>query len=140
MRRENGCYYCFFAVGVPRCDPDPSLGRAMKVLIVEDDEALRKSAARMLRLEGFPIVEAGTADEACTRFLDHTPDILFTDIHLPGTLNGWDVAEACRESNPRLPVIYASGSWGERPGPVPGSVMLGKPYSRQELMDALRSL
>src|SRR5215207_6259648 len=113
---------------------------AMKLLIVEDDDSLRKSAVRMLRLEGFDIVEAVNAEEACTRCADYAPDLLFTDIHLPGTLNGWDVAERCRERDPRIPVVYTTAFPGHAPRPVPGSLILNKPYTRHQLLDALRSL
>src|SRR4051794_9053302 len=93
---------------------------AMKVLIVEDDESLRRSAARMLKYEGFDIVEAINAEEACSRCADHAPDLLFTDIQLPGTLNGWDVAERCRERDPRIPVVYTTAFPGHAPRPVRG--------------------
>jgi CheY-like chemotaxis protein len=112
----------------------------MRVLLVEDDDSLRKSAVRMLRHEGFDIVEAANADEACTRCARYAPHVLFTDIQLPGTLDGWDVAERCRSRDPHIAVVYTTAFPSRAPRPVPGSLMLEKPYSHDQLVDALRGL
>jgi CheY-like chemotaxis protein len=82
----------------------------MKVLVVEDDELVREVAVEGLTEAGFEVVEAASAEEALARCEEHVADVLFTDIRLPGSLDGWDVAEQCRETNPGLPVIYATGS------------------------------
>ena len=112
----------------------------MKVLIVEDDELVREMAVESLMDAGFEVVEAATAEEALARCEEHVADILFTDIRLPGSLDGWDVAEQCRETNPRLPVIYATGFSHVRPRPVPGSVWFQKPYRTEQVVNAIRDL
>ena len=94
----------------------------------------------MLKLEGFEIEEASTAEEGLARCAEKTPDALLTDIRLPGALDGWDVAERCRERHPHVPVVYTTTHVGNRPRPVPRSVILNKPYTRHQLLDALRSL
>jgi CheY-like chemotaxis protein len=114
--------------------------RKVTILFVEDDESVREATARVLRQEGFEVIEASTGEEGIERLLDLPPDVLLTDIQLPGTLDGWDVAERCRECQPSIPVVYATGFAGHQQRPVLGSVMLHKPYSRRQLMDALRSL
>src|SRR5215210_5518128 len=91
----------------------------MKVLVVEDDELVREVAVEGLTEAGFEVVEAASAEEALARCEEHVADVLFTDIRLPGSLDGWDVAEQCRETNPGLPVIYATGFSHVRPRPVP---------------------
>ena len=112
----------------------------MRILFVEDDGSVRRATARMLRQDGFEIVEAATAEEGLARCAEQAPDALLTDIQLPGALNGWDVAERCRESHPHIPVVYATAHSGNRPRPVPKSVIIEKPYTQQQLMNALASL
>jgi CheY-like chemotaxis protein len=108
----------------------------MKVLVVEDDELVREVAVEGLMEAGFEVVEAASAEEALARCEEHVADVLFTDIRLPGSLDGWDVAEQCRETNPGLPVIYATGFSHVRPRPVPGSVWFQKPPSRSSTPSA----
>jgi CheY-like chemotaxis protein len=68
------------------------------------------------------------------------PRLLFTDIRFPGPLSGWDIAERCRESHPKIPVIYATGFSDEEARPVPGSVLLQKPYKAAQLISTIRRL
>src|SRR5919112_2550633 len=120
--------------------PRVSPGGAMKVLVVEDDELVREVAVEGLMEAGFEVVEAASAEEALARCEEHVADVLFTDIRLPGSLDGWDVAEQCRETNPGLPVIYATGFSHVRPRPVPGSVWFQKPYRTEQVVNAIRDL
>jgi CheY-like chemotaxis protein len=53
-------------------------------------------------------------------------DVLLTDIQLPGEIDGWLIAERCREHDPGLPVIYATGYSPVQARPVPGSLSLQK--------------
>jgi DNA-binding NtrC family response regulator len=55
-------------------------------------------------------------------------DALFTDIRLPGRVDGWDIAEHCRNVDPELPVVYATGYSHATHRPVPGSRFFHKPY------------
>ena len=111
----------------------------MRVLVVEDDELVRTFAVECLQDEGFEVIEAATAEEGLDRCAEHTADVLFTDIRLPGELNGWDVAERCRDTNPNIPVVYATGFSRETPRPVPGSIMIYKPYSSEQIVAVIRS-
>jgi CheY-like chemotaxis protein len=54
-------------------------------------------------------------------------DVLVADIVLPGKVDGWQIAECCREFDPKLPVIYATGFSPIDARPVPGSLCLRKP-------------
>src|SRR5215212_98546 len=102
---------------------DRTCGDVMKVLLVEDDHSVRRATVRMLTQEGFHVVEASTGEEGLGRCAEHMPEALFTDIQLPGALNGWDVAERCRESHPHIPVVYTTANGGNHPRPVPRSVI-----------------
>jgi len=98
------------------------------VLVVEDEMLVRLAVVEALQEAGFSVLEAGTGEEALAHCSRHAADALVTDICLPGKITGWEVAEKCREHNPRLPVIYASAFSPEAARLVPGSVSLAKPY------------
>jgi DNA-binding NtrC family response regulator len=65
-------------------------------------------------------------------------DLLITDVKLPGNVDGWQIAERCREHDPGLPVIYATGFSPVSPRPVPGSLTLQKPYRPEDIVKAVR--
>jgi DNA-binding NtrC family response regulator len=69
-----------------------------------------------------------------------TADVLVTDIKLPGEVDGWQIAERCREHNPALFVIYATGFSPVVARPVSGSLSLHKPYPPEELVQAVRQV
>ncbi|HEX2134853.1 MAG TPA: response regulator [Microvirga sp.] len=110
----------------------------MNVLVVEDEFLVRETIVEELREAGFEVVEAATGEEAVQ--LCETIDVLFTDIRLPGSLTGWDIAERCRAARPNLPVIYATGYSHVEPRRVPGSVFFRKPYRAANVIRAIREL
>ena len=62
-----------------------------------------------LREEGFDVIHATNGEEALAWCGRHVADVLITDIMLSGSVDGWQIAERCREHDPGLPVIYATG-------------------------------
>jgi CheY-like chemotaxis protein len=112
----------------------------MKVLLVEDDDLVRVMAVDALEDAGFEVIEAATAEEALQRCEEHTADLLFTDIMLPGKLDGWDIAEQCRETDPALPVIYTTGYSLREHRPVPGSRLVRKPYRPEDVVSVIRDM
>lgn len=110
------------------------MGRAIpqvSVLLVEDEPLISMLIAEWLVEEGFAVHEASTADEAFDYILrGGAVDVLFTDINLPGRLNGVELAERVRELRPELPVVYASGRYagGNIGAMVPRSLFVPKPY------------
>jgi CheY-like chemotaxis protein len=111
----------------------------MKVLVVEDEELLRAVAVQALEDAGFQVIEAGTGEEAIAKCQEDL-DVLFTDIRLPGPIDGWDIAEHCRNADPKLPVVYATGYSHVKPRPVPGSRFFHKPYSLKGVIEAICEL
>src|SRR5919202_4165827 len=99
------------------------------VLFVEDEEMLRDVIAPALEDEGYDVWAAADAAEALS-ILEQgcQPDLLFTDIRLPGLMDGWRLAEAAREECPDMPIIYATGYTDVEPRHVPNSAFLHKPY------------
>ena len=115
-------------------DPRPLL------LVVEDEALVRQLIVLELEDAGYDVVEAETGEEALAA-LRRNPGIqlLFTDIRLPGTLCGWDIAEQARAIRPDLPVIYATGYSGDL-RLVPGSEFMRKPYKPSAVIDCMRML
>jgi CheY-like chemotaxis protein len=112
----------------------------MKILVVEDEELLRAMAVDALSDAGFEVIEAATGEDALARCKEHDADVLFTDIRLPGKIDGWDIAERCRVANPDLPVVYATGYNIVPERRVPGSRFFNKPYHPDEVIGAIREL
>ena len=110
----------------------------MKVLVVEDDPFVREMAVAGLEDAGFQVNQAASGGEALN-FLHAgiAVDALLTDIRLPGA-DGWTVAKAYRERFPDLPVLYVTG-YAERMQPVPGGIILAKPYRMAQVLGVLRT-
>lgn len=102
------------------------------VLIVEDEPVIRTDLADELRQAGFTVIEAGSADEALGYYAKMTEiDLVFTDVQMPGSLNGLDLARRLQENNPFLPLIVTSGNVvSEQVGDL--GRFLPKPYSADQ--------
>ena len=112
------------------------------ILVVEDETLLRELAVDILEDAGFVVLEAGDA-EAAVGLLETRPDIaaLFTDINMPGAMNGLELVDAVRERWPSIKILVASGDVRPRLFDLPvDSVFLGKPYRGEAVVAGLRSL
>jgi DNA-binding response OmpR family regulator len=110
----------------------------VRVLVVEDDPLIRDMVVDALQDEGFEVLQAADGREALSWCRQRAADVLVTDVVLPGGINGWQIAESCREHHPDLHVIYTTGFSRVEPRPVPGSVFLQKPYRPAEITLAIR--
>jgi two-component system, response regulator PdtaR len=111
-----------------------TLGRAA-ILVVEDEALVRFCAADALEEKGFEVVEAANAENAL-KVLASRPDVklLFTDIQLPGPLDGMDLARAVREKWPHIGVVITSGHIQPQRSDMPdGSSFIAKPCDPSEL-------
>jgi CheY-like chemotaxis protein len=122
---------------LPRWEATSVTKMTLKVLVVEDDSLVRAMATETLEEAGFAVVEAATGEEAMRHCGERTADVLFTDIRLPGAVDGWDIAERCREANPKLEVIYATGYSALHSRRVPRSTLFHKPYTPEQLVNAV---
>ena len=119
---------------------DASL-KGRTALVVEDDWIVRQSIVNELQNAGFTVLEAATGGGALTILRDRqTVDLLVTDIHLTDAVTGWDIAEAFRGTNAKLPVVYASGNPSNDHRRVAGSIFLEKPVELSKLVKACREL
>jgi CheY-like chemotaxis protein len=112
------------------------------VLIVEDEFLIRMDAVDTIRSGGFDVVEADNADEAIV-ILEGRLDItvVFTDIQMPGSMDGLKLAAAIRGRWPPIKIVATSGLLKMSEDDLPsGSRFLSKPYNAPQLMAALREL
>ncbi|MCZ8102449.1 MAG: response regulator [Burkholderiales bacterium] len=116
--------------------------RVSVVLLVEDEALLRVTVSEALQDHGFTVVEAHNGEEALEILRNKGADIdwLFTDIRLPGTINGWHVAFEFRFLHPLRPVVYATGWSQDLPPSVAGSLFFRKPYDLEQILEALQTL
>lgn len=113
------------------------------VVVAEDEALIRELAVDILTDEGFRVLEAAHAAEALQLLHVHADDVhlLFTDIHMPGEINGLALAHHTRSQWPWIAVLIASG----RPAPglheMPaGSRFLPKPYHPHMVVTHAREL
>src|SRR5262245_30904097 len=117
--------------------------QATTILVVEDEPLIQLITSEALNESGYRVLVAGDADEAIG-ILNRDPyvKLLFTDIVMPGALDGFGLAEWAKSVRPDLKVLYASGySWAAAQahgGKVHGE-MLRKPYRSGELQRAVRN-
>jgi CheY-like chemotaxis protein len=119
-----------------------SVTKRAVILIVEDEFLIRMSAVEMIEEAGYEVVEAASADEAIAileRRLDIT--VVFTDVQMPGSMDGLKLAAAVRDRWPPIKIVATSGQVKLRPDDLPeGGRFLPKPYSPAEITKTLRDL
>lgn len=115
--------------------------RHQTVLVVEDEGLVRLDAVETLRDAGFEVVEANDA-AAALDIVGRRDDIglLFTDISMPGAMDGMELARSIHRSHPNIELILTSGTERPTPGEIPDSgVFLAKPYSPEAMTSAVSS-
>ncbi|MDZ7875102.1 MAG: response regulator [Rhizobium sp.] len=112
------------------------------VIVVEDETLVRMDIAMSLQDEGFIVLEASNADEAIG-LLDAHPEIrlMFTDIDMPGSMDGLKLAEAVRDRWPPVKIIIASGHCRltDELLPIEGK-FFSKPYDHARIISAMREM
>jgi signal transduction histidine kinase/ActR/RegA family two-component response regulator len=84
--------------------------RGATILVVEDDEGVRRSSVEALREMGYEVLEAGDAMDGVRLIVDRGGiDLLFTDVGLPGGVNGRALADAGRSARPGMRVLFTTG-------------------------------
>lgn len=143
-----------FTLLLPRSDggvPTPVSDRSRKsennpmslrVLVVEDDELVRRLTARRLQYLGHQVLQAANSVEALQVFNEHPGiELLMTDMIMPESLSGHELALLLREQAPELRVIIASGYSDQLAAlehlPDERMVLLRKPYDNHQLKEAL---
>jgi CheY-like chemotaxis protein len=114
------------------------------VLVVEDETMVRMPIAEYLRDCGYNVVEAGDASEAIAAMdADPQVNLVFTDIRMPGKMDGFGLAEWFRSHYPTVPVLLTSGYHAGRSSPgvsIPGTRFIEKPYSQNQVARRIAAL
>jgi CheY-like chemotaxis protein len=114
------------------------------ILVVEDDQLIQSLVEETLNDGGFDIAVTTSGEEAVTLLKGHKGKyrVLVTDINLQGKMDGWEVAQHARETDPEFPVVYMSGAaaaeWASKG--VPNSIILPKPFAPAQLLTAVSNL
>jgi CheY-like chemotaxis protein len=125
-------------------DPRPeSTDGAETVLVVEDEVLIRMVISEYLRGCGYKVIEAANADEAIVVLQQQelTIDVVFTDIEMPGSMDGFGLSRWIRVNRPSLEVILVGSP--ERAADVAGELCesgptLSKPYEPQVVLDRIK--
>lgn len=117
--------------------------RSWKILLVEDDHAVRKATRRLLKLEGHRVLEAANGEEALDQLAQRGDDveIIVTDVVMPG-MSGPELVRRLRSERPEVEVIFMTGYAGDAIGTDLGSgraIFLQKPVSRDGFNRALEA-
>ncbi|MFI5197886.1 MAG: PAS domain S-box protein [Thermoanaerobaculia bacterium] len=109
------------------------------ILLVEDEESVRRLASLLLKRSGYRVLVASSAEEALetARGFAGEIDLLLTDVVLPG-LNGRRLADLLRPERPKMKVVFASGYFDDRGILEPGSEFIQKPFNPDTLARSVR--
>jgi PAS domain S-box-containing protein len=120
------------------------VGGTETILVVEDDPFVRGYAVASLEELGYRVLMAANGVEALTRLESESPHLLFTDVVMPGGVNGWQLAERARQLRPELKVLLTSGYPLEtltvRGRVSEAAQLLNKPYRKAGLAARLRKV
>jgi two-component system, response regulator PdtaR len=114
--------------------------KSLRILVVEDEALIRFDAGDIFRAAGFDVFEAGNADEAILLLECHTDiNLVFTDIDMPGSMNGLKLAAAVRDRWPPVWIIATSGRFKVTDGDLPADAkFISKPYQPEQIVGAVR--
>ncbi|MBO1906148.1 response regulator [Microvirga sp. 3-52] len=112
------------------------------VLLVEDEPFVRMATADALEDAGFEVIETANAHAAQEALLRRTDiRVLFTDVRMPGSMNGLELASLVRSRWPHISVVITSGHLEPDDGMLPREVVfIAKPYGEQVPARAIRAL
>jgi CheY-like chemotaxis protein len=117
--------------------PAADSGRDAVVLVVEDDLLVRNVLTPALRAHQFQVITAGDAAEAMEILKSQPVDVVFSDIVMPGSMNGVGLAKVVLEDHPSIQVVLATG-YSEDAAVPPGIRVIPKPYEIRAVVEALR--
>lgn len=146
-----------FTMFLPAADPetidrdavhpehDAAMGGSENVLIVEDNDLVRKHVNSLFKSLGYHVTLAANGAEALAVLAQRDDiDLVFTDVIMPGGMNGRELGEQATRMRPRLRVLYTSGysrdALMEQGRLVENVALLTKPFSKRQLSDRVRSV
>ncbi len=134
------------ATTISPADPKPvDLTGTARILLVEDEDAVRSFSTRALTNKGYKVLVAANGDDAITTFTntpaDQPIDLLITDVVMPG-MDGPTVARTIREKNDAIKIIFISGYTEDRLKDYmgPGIFFLPKPFTLKQLAEKVKEV
>ena len=122
----------------------PAEGGSERILVVEDDGGVRAAVIDMLRELGYRVSHATNAEDALASLKSEAPDLIFTDVVMPGALSTREFTRRAQEMHPGVKVLYTSGYTQNaivHNGKLDDdALLLSKPYRKDELARKLRSV
>ena len=121
----------------PELSPEPERAR---VLLVEDEVLIRTPIAHTLRGAGFVVIEASSADEGWSYLQAGAPvDLVFSDIQMPGSMDGAELARKVKENYNHIVIVLTSGKGAPSPGDNQHH-FISKPYRSANVIAMMMSL
>jgi CheY-like chemotaxis protein len=117
--------------------------RSKTILIAEDEFLVRMDAMEMVAAAGYTVLEAEHAADAIGLLEQHSADIfaLFTDVHMPGEVNGIGLAHHTNKNWPWIHILIASGIARPSPHELPaGARFIAKPYRAEHVVGHIREM
>jgi CheY-like chemotaxis protein len=114
------------------------------VLVVEDEQMVRMPIVEYLRDCGYRVVEAADANEAIAATdAEASVNLVFSDVRMPGSMDGFALAEWFRSHHPEVPVLLTSGfsgASGQTAGWLRANSIIEKPYSQRQVERRIAAL
>jgi CheY-like chemotaxis protein len=112
------------------------------VLVVEDEAFIRLDAVEVLEDAGYEAIEARTADEALAVLqIRHDIDLVWTDVNMPGSINGLELSKWIAIERPGIGVVITSGMVRPAASSLPpNTLFFDKPYSFEQILGAFEFL
>lgn len=112
------------------------------VLLVEDDALVRMLGADVLEDAGFDVIEAADADQGIALLKRHHDiRVVWTDVDMPGSLNGFELARFISQGWPEVALVVTSGKVSPRPGDLPRrGAFIPKPYRPEAVVRQIQEL
>ena len=121
------------------------IGGTETILLVEDDDSVRDTTFNLLSELGYTVIQAPDAEEALAKVKEgHHIDLVFTDVVMPGAMNGHDLALQVANLRPEILVLFTSGfvqdTVFQNGRLLNGVQLISKPYTQVELANKLREV
>jgi DNA-binding NtrC family response regulator len=120
---------------------DPPPGGGKTILVAEDEVLVRLDISEYLRARGYNVIEANSAAEAI-QVLKNDLEVaaVFTDVRMPGTVDGIDLARYVQNHHPHIPVVITSGHVSPKEVPAALGPFIAKPYDRVKVLETIEQL
>lgn len=117
-------------------------GKKQTVLVVEDETFIRLDAVEVLEEAGYEAIEARTGDEALAILqVRRDIDLVWTDVNMPGSINGLDLSKWIAVERPDIGVVITSGMVRPAASSLPSKTLFfDKPYSFEQILGAIKFL